>query len=66
MWHRRFVYQIAGDIPVEIQLLCSFLQVCLNCMINNNKVLLLPMNRTIIHLIAQHIVYDTPTITFGR
>ena len=39
MCHRRFVYQIAGDMPVEMQLLCRFLNFSPNCMNNNNNVL---------------------------
>ena len=35
--HRRFVYQIAGDMPGEMQLLCRFLKFFLNCMNNNKK-----------------------------
>ena len=39
MCQRRFLYQIAGDMPVEMQLLCRFLKFFLNCMNNNNNVL---------------------------
>ena len=45
----QFVYQIAGDMPVEMQLLCRFLNFFLNCMNNNNNVLkmcLLAINRS--------------------
>ena len=39
MCHRRFEHQIAGDMPVEMQLLCGFLTFSLKCMKNNNNVL---------------------------
>ena len=39
MCHHRFVYQIAGDMPVVMQLLCRLKKKNLNCMNNNNNVL---------------------------
>ena len=41
MCHHRFVYQIAGDMPVEMQLLCAFFHFFLNCMNNNNNILMM-------------------------
>ena len=37
MCYRIFIYQIAGDMPAEIQLLSRFVNVFLNCNDNNNN-----------------------------